>query len=587
MSIADILSEVNQRAIKKLRQELSADSRFEELTDHQAHSTNTIATWKTFVDALQNDWEVHIEISSNFPFEVPKTRIINGEELFFKIPHIDHDGTVCIVPNETIINSKDPVKIFFYLIKSVKEILRGAKESEFQEEFLSYWIRGKSITPQTFLLLSSPESIQSQFYFLKYQKMFLLAHSETEISTWVKHKEGIEHKLEIVQNGICINLNVIPSPNDYPNSMFDLLKMIKKMSIESLNLIAARLINSNQATLLIFRHKAKSGYILPGLLFFGQLLKNNGKFTKGFRKESIPSKLLITRATGTLKKQEIFKCLVDRVDHKWIHSRGGDGKCYKDISILVIGCGALGGYVGHLLSRAGIGKLTFIDKDTLEVNNIGRHILGINSVGCSKATALACYLNKQLPHLEINGICNNWENVFKADSSFPYKFDLIISTTANWNSEESLNLIFKKNMLPPVLYGWLEPYAVAGHAMLCFEGSGCLACHMDDWGRFGFSVSTFEDSTLMTEPGGCTQYQQYGTAALMPVATMIVTTALDSFDSDYSTSILHTWISSKDHFNKTSAKISPVWSDRVKEQGFSHIFETEWSSSSSCDLCNE
>jgi tRNA A37 threonylcarbamoyladenosine dehydratase len=52
---------------------------------------------------------------------------------------------------------------------------------------------------------------------------------------------------------------------------------------------------------------------------------------------------------------------------------------------LLIGCGSLGGYVAHLLSRAGVGRLTLTDNDCLGWENLGRHILGASSIGRWKA----------------------------------------------------------------------------------------------------------------------------------------------------------------------------------------------------------
>lgn len=47
--------------------------------------------------------------------------------------------------------------------------------------------------------------------------------------------------------------------------------------------------------------------------------------------------------------------------------------------ILVIGCGGVGGYVIESLVRCGVGNLTIIDCDVIDITNINRQIIALNS----------------------------------------------------------------------------------------------------------------------------------------------------------------------------------------------------------------
>ena len=43
--------------------------------------------------------------------------------------------------------------------------------------------------------------------------------------------------------------------------------------------------------------------------------------------------------------------------------------------VLVVGCGALGSTQAELMARAGVGRLTILDRDILELSNLQRQLL--------------------------------------------------------------------------------------------------------------------------------------------------------------------------------------------------------------------
>lgn len=56
--------------------------------------------------------------------------------------------------------------------------------------------------------------------------------------------------------------------------------------------------------------------------------------------------------------------------------------------VAVIGLGAVGGYVVEGLARAGVGRLTLVDFDTVQTSNINRQVLALeNTVGMPKVKA--------------------------------------------------------------------------------------------------------------------------------------------------------------------------------------------------------
>lgn len=79
-----------------------------------------------------------------------------------------------------------------------------------------------------------------------------------------------------------------------------------------------------------------------------------------------------------------------------IHTRTGlmigeDGiEALKNASVVLCGCGAVGGYALEGLVRAGVGNIRVVDGDVFSGSNLNRQILAtINTIGCKKAE-VAC-----------------------------------------------------------------------------------------------------------------------------------------------------------------------------------------------------
>ena len=61
-----------------------------------------------------------------------------------------------------------------------------------------------------------------------------------------------------------------------------------------------------------------------------------------------------------------------------------------DSAVIVLGIGGVGSYVVEGLARAGIGKLTLVDMDTVDVTNINRQLPALHStIGRFKAEVMA------------------------------------------------------------------------------------------------------------------------------------------------------------------------------------------------------
>lgn len=69
--------------------------------------------------------------------------------------------------------------------------------------------------------------------------------------------------------------------------------------------------------------------------------------------------------------------------------------------VSVVGCGSFGSALADMLVRAGLGRLTLIDPETLSIENVGRHVLTTRDVGRPKVEALAERFREINPELQV------------------------------------------------------------------------------------------------------------------------------------------------------------------------------------------
>ena len=87
--------------------------------------------------------------------------------------------------------------------------------------------------------------------------------------------------------------------------------------------------------------------------------------------------------------------------------------------VALFGVGGVGGYVAEALGRAGVGKLTLVDKDTVSISNINRQIIATyETVGQSKTEVMASRLRSINPEIEV--ICR--ERFFLPNTADEFDF---------------------------------------------------------------------------------------------------------------------------------------------------------------------
>ena len=99
----------------------------------------------------------------------------------------------------------------------------------------------------------------------------------------------------------------------------------------------------------------------------------------------------------------------------------------RNAHVLVVGVGGVGAYAAEMICRAGVGKMTIVDADTVQPSNINRQLPAVHSaIGRPKAKVLAERFKDINPELELTIL-----PVYLKDEAIPElldsnKFDFIV-----------------------------------------------------------------------------------------------------------------------------------------------------------------
>lgn len=144
--------------------------------------------------------------------------------------------------------------------------------------------------------------------------------------------------------------------------------------------------------------------------------------------------------------------------------------------VLIVGAGGLGSPVAMYLATAGIGQITLIDDDEVEITNLGRQILhGDTDVGKSKVESGKQTLNHLNPEIRIEVIRDR----FKQDNAAQLvnEHDFLIDGCDNFTTKFLIN---DSCVLQKKAYSHAGVLSWGGQAFTYIPGSPCYRCLFDE-----------------------------------------------------------------------------------------------------------
>jgi len=248
-------------------------------------------------------------------------------------------------------------------------------------------------------------------------------------------------------------------------------------------------------------------------------------------------------------RQDIQPLLVERVDPDWtvgrglcpqVHSRQGK-------HVVVFGAGALGSPVVEQLAKAGIGRVTLVDFDTIETANIGRHLLGIQHVGRHKVAAVADYINRSHPSCVVTPFVGSAEKWLHGNSlgDFDLAIDLTGEPTVQWYLNEA-----RREQPCPLVVGWMEPFVAAAHICMLMPSTLWFPDETRTDRLKLLEAIDWPSDVIRQVPGCSSRFQAYTSSNAAYAVALVSESILQFVDGEVDSSKVLSWVRGRQFLDK-------------------------------------
>lgn len=532
--------------------------------------------WRVPAAALGLPEPLIVVLQREDAFQVPRIAVERQPSLC-EMPHLETDGVFCLLPSSTPIRLPVTGELAVYLVeqavKTYSDALTGANRQDYLDEFGTYWTLGCTAT-RTICVWFRDFTQTRTVHTVNTVTSIMVAESVECVEDWMK-KLGRAVKRKNIHKATFVRLMEPLYPADYPTNSAELIRLLSgkcPAAVESV-LTSVRL-GEDLIIVWCFEHEGRpvmGATITPILRKFPHANNRGQAFLSGRHLTKVPMHLLMNRLTQA--RFSTTRASVVRVDSDFLVQRtaGKVDDAVRNLRIIVVGCGALGATVAMLLAQAGVRTMTLIDGDILTYQNVGRHVLGSQYIGCNKAEALKTEINARYVDYSISALASKWQLALECNPGLFGKADLVISATGDWLAEAELNALLEAGELPATIFTWLERYGVAGHATF-ISTDASLRWSLNEYGEAVRQVAKVPGE--MPREAACGAfYQPFSASASTEVAAMTVGLALAAATNEVTTAQAWTWIGSYENLLKTGAEIMPAWRPLVFDgPGFQKVY---------------
>lgn len=483
---------------------------------------------------------VRLEIEDWNFLEYPTIRLLQRPSFLPALmPHVTASGHLCYLrPESLVLDRYNPTGSLLRCLEQARQVLQSASQNdqrrveELQDEFLSYWV-DTDASPRMLLGTIESGAVQAHFFTLEpgNSKLRIIASSESEVK---KIACSIGRPQVMKSSGTCriLRSSVYPAaPDKLPDTIQELFFYLRLWDPQ-LSRSVQRVLEHDKSYL-ASRAIAFVVHTPAGWLGFGFELDELTR--KGYANKPALYKQYLHQKGGC---RRIFRFVPEDVSPQFIHSRNLHHPDLAEKRITLIGCGAIGGYLAKALASLGAGTgargvLTLYDPGLMSAENIGRHVLGLNSIHMLKADAVADELKRHFPGIRIDAIP---KSVVLTDRLLIT--DLLIDATGSQAVAEMLNhfRLSAGRVVSPFLYVWVQGNGEAVQSLWTDSTRhACVRCLRKPHGP-QYLEDRFRLLREQPKEGfkGCRAFTPYAVSAPMSAAALAVDVVIDWLKGDVS-----------------------------------------------------
>lgn len=375
------------------------------------------------------------------------------------MPHVDVSGGLCyFAPGSVVLDRYDPATAVAQCLDQATALLDriasdpNYRSSDIQDEFQAHWEFGQLTQPWPVLLgRIEPGAVSASYSIIEVagRRKVMVASDSTDVITLAQSLGTSEPSRKRFQCWL-FKTAVRPSvPLFMPKTVKQLFEWLRQWDRAVYNGVQ-RVLGHESAylnyTFVTFAVDTPVGWVGFGF-DLDQVTRLGSK-----RRPTLYRQYLHGRGGSG----RLLRLSITDISGDYVHNRNLSFPDLRDKRIAVIGCGAIGSFLAQSLVRLGAGTgrgtLTLMDPDTLQPENLGRHLLGYPSLFQFKANAVAAELSRLFPWSRVVPIA-------KSAFALPDLFaaELIIDATGEEAVSERLNGIWVDWRRPvPVLYAWIR-----------------------------------------------------------------------------------------------------------------------------------
>lgn len=149
----------------------------------------------------------------------------------------------------------------------------------------------------------------------------------------------------------------------------------------------------------------------------------------------------------------------------------------KNKTVGILGLGSVGSAAALELTRAGVGNFVLIDKDTLSIENLCRHVCDLSELGMTKVDAVKSRINRILPSVKVAAYQQDSNVDPDATRKLCRNVDILLVATDTVNSMRLANWIGHYYDIP-IIFSGLFTRAIGGRVWRVIPGeTACYQCY--------------------------------------------------------------------------------------------------------------